>query len=198
MELEELKNAWTALDSKLGENKKLNKRLIHGMLEKKSSKALSKLINFDLFGIVITGICIPFLIYMFNFQWLHTPILDTLMFCLLGTLVLVLFAQIYKVYLLSKIDLAEVVSKNIVFIRKYHFFIKKEQLSIVVIPLCFILMVIGFLSLEFNVELWRWIGLFLGSIICVVIFYWQYKIFYFPKIQSLQKSLDELKELEEE
>ena len=53
MELEELKNTWKLLDSKLEEDKSLKESIILEMIHTKADKLVNKMINWDIAGVVI-------------------------------------------------------------------------------------------------------------------------------------------------
>ena len=65
MELEELKSAWAELDNRLKENKSMNKTLIMEMAKNKADKLIGKLINWEIFSVVVLILGIPLIIWIY-------------------------------------------------------------------------------------------------------------------------------------
>jgi hypothetical protein len=108
MELDELKNVWASLDERLNKQEKLKESILKEMMQSKTSKTVSKLINYDLLSICILLALIPFCVFvMGHFRygfWGNTTIILAIIFsCIYG-----LWA-IYKLHGLMKFDF----SKNI-------------------------------------------------------------------------------------
>ena len=199
MELDELKNAWTALDGKLQKNEKLNERLVKEMLEKKSNKSLSRLLNFEFFGIIVMLLIIPLVAWM----WGQPPLKNALSPKILFTVVVihamgVIIFQGKRVLELMKFDFSNEVKTNVELINRFIIRIKKEkQISFfVLMPIYYLLCIFTYYELNANLSLWMF--LVIAFIIGILGTYWQYKRVYDKNIQSIKNSLEELKELEEE
>ncbi len=198
MELEELKTAWLSLDAKLENSNKINERIIKDTLQNKSKKSLNRLTNLEVLGVILVFAALPFLIFISD-RMLQTTASTILKYFTLAMLIIACVTQPIKVLMLIKIDLSKVLSSNIKQIQRYNLFIKRETIIVYIItlPIFFILIVATFISFGKIVEAWRWaavIALFpLTAILCI----WQYKKIYAPNIQSIQNSLEELRDMEE-
>ena len=205
MELEELKNAWAALDNKLQKNEVLNERIVKEVLQSKTNKALRQLSNHEWLATIIAFLSLPFIIFMYNTHLSEVNPKVFLLFKYLFIYVIAIlpircFFQVRKLYTLMKIDFNKTMSKNISLIQRYNIHIKREKNYSGVL---FVIMAIVFLILIVIVkfpteEIWRPI-----FIICTFVFgafrsVWVYKKVYNENIQSIKNSLEELKELEEE
>ena len=196
MELDEMKSAWIALDERLKKNEGLNDRVIKEMLMQKSAKSLKKLSNYEMFGMILTLLIMPYIIYVLSFA--KTVTLKILIYSALGILVLVIISQLYKIVLISKINIQEEIKENIKLVQRYNIYIKRETFVGVIVVSLFLLACIVVLLLSGNKEPWRW------TTVIVFIFgiwplgvYWQYKKVYKANIESILDSLAELKELEQ-
>jgi len=197
MELEELKNVWVALDNKLQKNEVLNERVVKEMLQSKANKALNLLNRFEFIGAIICFIALPFLIFRLG-TMKHTLWMEMMVYCGIALVFSGCITQSYKLWLLLKIDLNNLISENIKFLQKYNLFIKREKMAAwIYTPILFASIIFTFISLN-NIELWRWVAVISVLIFSIILAIWQYKKIYDVNIQSIKKSLEELKELEEE
>jgi hypothetical protein len=199
MDLDELKNTWTILDERLKKNEMLNKQIIQEMLYKKSNKSLNWLIGFDLFSIIIILLVIPLLVWLYNsppFNRLLFPKITfafSIAICILGVI-----WYFYKLKYLMNIDFPKIIRDNIHYMNKYSIMIKQEKIInyICLIPVIYVLVILSYYELKATFSLW--VFLFTGLIVATMISYWSYKKIYDSNIQSIKKSLEELKELKEE
>lgn len=199
MEIDELKNTWVALDERLKQNESLNTRIVKDMLETKSNKSLSRILRIEVFGAVVLLIIAPITLFLSDAKFNKSDItiwsiflLSMFFYCLLN------FGwQVFKIYNLMKIDLSTVVSDNIRIINKYNIWIEREKLV-----MCIVIPLLGFLCAymyaQFNANLFLWVFLTCVFIFATLATYYQYKKVYEKNINSILKSLDELKELDEE
>lgn len=197
MELDEMKSAWTAMDERLKKNEGLHERLIEEMLMQKSSRSLIKLSNYEMFGVVLCFLLLLLLIYVLPLLR-QTLILHIIIYSALGIGFLCIISQLYKLILISKIDLQKKIKENIAIIQRYNIYIKKETIIATIVISVFLFVCVFDLLLQQNVEFWRW------TLVLVSVFgiwplgmYWQYKKIYKANIQSILDSLEELKDLEE-
>jgi hypothetical protein len=195
MELDEMKIAWIALDERLKKNEELNEKVIKEMLMQKSTKSLKKLANYEIFGMILTLLIMPFIIYMLSLA--KTITLKTIFYSALGMLVLATISQLYKIVLISKINIQKEIKENIKFVQRYNIYIKRETfVSVIVASLFLIACIVALLLLGYK-EPWRWTAVIISIFgIWPLGMYWQYKV-YKANIQSVLESLDELKELEQ-
>ena len=196
MELDEMKIAWIALDERLKKNEKLNEKVIKEMLLQKSTKSLKKLANYEIFGTILTLLVLPLIIYVLSLA--KTVTLKILIYSALGILVLVIISQLYKLVLISKINLQKEIKENIKLVQRYNIYIKRETIIGVIVVSLFLLACIVVLLLSGNKEPWKWTTVIISIFgIWPLGMYWQYKKVYKANIQSVLESLDELKELEQ-
>ena len=196
MELNDLKHTWLSLDERLKKQEILKVNILKEMLHTKSDKALNKLINFEFLGIVLTVLGIPLLIYILSYESFY-PIQRVFMYFIIVYAVVGVFFQLRKVYILLKIDFSKPISTNIRMMQRFNIQIRWEKIvSFSIIPL----MALFILSPYFteDVAMWRWIAVAAVFLAVAVITYWQYKKIYDKNIGSILKSLEELKDLEED
>jgi len=196
MEIDELKNAWSVLDSILMKNKSLQSTIIKEMLQSKVNKSLKRLINFELMGAVICFIMFPVLFFIWG-KMRHNIFADITIY--VGGVILLIgwVAQPYKLFLLSKIDFSKAIAENVRFVQRYNLFIKKEKMyTYSIIPIVFGLVFVAFGSFG-KIEIWRWAAVISGLVFTALMSFWQYRKIYNANIQSIMHSLDELKEIGE-
>ena len=198
MELEKLKEIWTSLDNRMQQQEGLKTAIIKEMLLSKSDKALSWLINYDYFGVIIMLCLIPIIFWVYMYGPIYRIATTTPMF--VGSFILIFYVLITGVIgliKLHKIDFSKPVNSNITVINKYKIFYKRRNL---VMPLFGILLFI-FCFITFFLlpqkETWRLVFLIFAIPIAILVSYWEYKRLYMKNINSIIQSLEELKELEE-
>lgn len=197
MELEEMKNMWMGMDSKLKENDSLKETLIREMMHKKADSSVGKLLGYDVFNVIVLILMIPVIISVF-FKILGrvTLVFDIFVWYLIVLCVFSSIWYLYKISFLIKIDLSSGVSRNIYLINRYNILFKKEK---GVLNLFFaVLVILAFLIyIQLNAPASLWI-LFACVLIAVVLFtLWTYKRIYKKNINSILQSLNEIKDLEE-
>ena len=200
MDLDELKTAWTSIDERLKENEMISKRMVQEMLNGKSNKSLNKLINIEVFNIITLLLAIPLCIWMLTFSHLKIFFFPKVLFVVV--IAVSIFAIIYGSYALKKyllkIDFFKSVKENMYYVNNFIIYYKRSKMInyIVVIPVFSLLGVLSYYELK--VPFYLWIFLFVMLIIAIAGTYWTYKRIYDKNILSIQKSLEELSELEEE
>jgi hypothetical protein len=106
--------------------------------------------------------------------------------------------ELYKIYGLMKIDLSKSVSHNTCYVNRFNIQIKREKyvLSYILGPALAIGAIAVYAVMHAGVILWVFLGCMtiLGGFTIWV----SYRRIYAKQIASIQKSLNELKELEEE
>ena len=198
MELEKLKEIWTSLDNRMQQQEGLKTAIIKEMLLSKSDKALSRLINYDYFGVIIMLCLIPIIFWVYMYGPIYRIATTTPIF--VGTFILIFYVLttgVIGLIKLHKIDFSKPVNSNITVINKYKIFYKRKNL---VMPLfgimLFVLCFITFFLLP-QMEPWRLVFLIFAIPITILVSYWEYKRIYMRNINSILNSLEELKELEE-
>jgi glucan phosphoethanolaminetransferase (alkaline phosphatase superfamily) len=200
MELDELKNAWMVLDGQLKKNEILSKRLVQGKLHDKSNKSLSKLLNSEMFSIITLLLAIPLCIWLCGLSRFANTLFPRIVFVVV--IVVSVFGIIGSWYILKyylmKIDFSKTVKDNMYYVNKYIVVLKKGKILsyYIVIPAFSLLGILSYFELK--APFYLWVFLLTALAIGIVVTYWIYKKIYDANIQSIQKSLEELKELEEE
>lgn len=196
MELDELKNTWLTLDERLKKQEVLKENIMREMLHTKSDKALGRLIAYEIFGIIILLLVIPIPIYGIILP-VKLQAYEIFMYSVLVSILGLLCWVLFKLYILTRINFSKPVISNIYHINKYNILIKKEkQFMFLFIPL-----IMGgciYLYTKLNVSTMLWVlmtCIFMASLVFTL---WSYKKIYDKNIDSIQKSMDNLKELEEE
>lgn len=197
MDLDELKNTWNLLDERLKSTQSLNNKIVKDMLETKGNRALSKLSNFEWFGLVVVIFVTP-LPLLVAFKQNLSVILMVILAIFSILLLYSVGSQIWKIRTLAKIDFVNSVSSNISLLERFNIHIKREKMQIYfVFPLIAFFLFESFRSLP-NVSMERIIFSIIVIIIGVVMCFWQYKKVYDANISSIMNSLQELRDLEED
>jgi TM2 domain-containing membrane protein YozV len=199
MELDELKAAWISLDNRLKDNEKLKESIILEMMRSKVGKTLNRFIAFEMFSTVVMLVFIPFFIFQLErFAGKNLAASITLIFG--ATLCFIsFFWYVYKTHGLMKIDLSKNVGNNIFYANRYNIQIKREKRIIwcFVAPTITTLLLLTFASEKVKVPIPIWFLLICALTVGMLGTYWQYKC-YDKGIDSILKSLDEIRELKEE
>jgi DMSO reductase anchor subunit len=196
MELEELKNLWTSLDERLNKQEKLKESILKEIMQSKTNRTVSKLINYEIRSICALLIAIPLCIF----------IIDRVRSVFFGDVTMIFTAifsfihliwEIFKLHGLTKVDFSQSLNDSIHYINKYNIHIKWEKIaSFIYIPIFGILLILTYS--ESKVPVWRWTFMVCTLLLATLFTYWGFKRIYDKNITSIQKSLEELKELEEE
>ena len=196
MELEKLKEIWTSFDNRMQQQEGLKTTIIKEMLLSKSDKALSRLINYGYFGIVLVISCIPLLLWAFSF--VHTTMKTIIFLILFMLLIWTLAGGIFGLIKLHKIDFSKSMSSNIIIISKYKIFYKRGTLiTYCIVALIVVLFNVDYFLLPYRMVFWRWAVVLFSLPISIVGGCWEYKRMGMKNIDSIIKCLEELKELEE-
>ncbi|MDR2921281.1 MAG: hypothetical protein LBV72_18200 [Tannerella sp.] len=199
MELEKLKEIWTSLDNRMQQQEVLKTTLIKEILISKSDKALSRLINYSYFGIIICLIAMPILIWIYSRYGVFADspmkiiVLIVAIFTLFG-----IITGIIQILKLHKIDFANPVKGNIYMVENLNIYNKRTLIySYVFVLLLFLALGCVVLLSHINFEPWRWVAFITGFFTFIFGAAWEYKRIYRRNFNSILKSLEELKELEE-
>ena len=198
MELEELKNIWASVDERLKKQEILEENIIKEMNRKKTNKSLNALQWSEFIGIPILLTVISLIVYKYG-QFGGTSRIWDISILIFFVICIILFPYIlYKIYLLMRVDLSGNIKNNLFCINKFAIIVKKERLIFwrFFLPLCVGVPIPWLIEVGTSTALWT-------VYICLVVFgalfgYWSYKKIYDKNIQIIKKSLEELKELEEE
>ena len=200
MELDDIKTAWASLDERLKKQENIKESILRELICSKGNRSLNRLLNHEWLGLIFVVLAIPIIPFIVYIVPDTFNTVSTIILLLLEVLVVFgLGAQIWKIRTLGKISYSEKVNQNVKWINSYNLFIKKEKILAVVV---FVLLVIFYLSRTYmdevklsTVNIILYFALIAAGIpLCV----WQYKRLYVRNIDSIHKSIEELKELEEE
>lgn len=196
MEMDELKNSWLALNEKLEKQEMLKETVIKKVLQEKTSKSLNKLVNIELIGIAILLLILPVIVYAIEKNKI-SEFYTFFMYSVFLFWILTLVWVIIKLWVLTRVDLNKDIKHNMLYTNKYNLYIRREKLAMYfVIPALFIPSIIIYASVNAFIYMWVFLACLLVLSITGVI--WQYKKIYDKNINFILKSLDELKELEDE
>ena len=196
MELEELKSTWNLLNNRMMQKEVMEATIIREMLVAKSDKALSKVTNYDYLGIIICMCFIGLLTWQMN-RIYFGPFKTGIFLLAIALLIVSVLRSIKNLFILHKINFSNPISDNIRLVQNYNIIIKRTTIinysaatGIVVLAI-----IAGLMSP--NMEVWRWVGIAVSIVIGIIGAWWEYRHMYRKNIDSILKSLDESKELEE-
>lgn len=196
MELEELKARWSSLEEQLKKQEIMNEKLVREIRQTKAGP-LSLLINYTYSGIAVCMLLIPFLICVYTRS--HFLAFKSSIFIFAGLLVLAGgILGIYNVAHLKKIDFTRSVSGNIQLVRAYRINVKKQSVAMYIAGVIILLLCVIASLLSPNMETWRWAAILLAIPLATLLAYMEYKKIFKAQTAAILKSLEELKELEEE
>ena len=193
-----MKSMWAAMDDRLKKQELLKESVVKETIRDRSDKSLNKLLNFDLFSLILLFLLLPLMVYMY----LYLSPFRTLAggwFCY--TLFLVVtygiaggFAHLYY---LMKMDFTADVGHNLRYINRYNVLYRKEKIiSIPVIGVLFFFGIYHYATMHVNAFFWTF--LVCTYISCIVFVVFAYKKIYDKHIANIRRSLEALKELESE
>ncbi len=199
MELDDLKEAWTALDNRLKRNEELKESIILEMMQRKAEKLLNWLLKWNIIEILGMLIVIPFLVFFYQrLCWQISIFWDIFMIYAIFVCCITCVWYLFKLRKLMKIDLTTDFVNNINRVNQYNIYVKRERiiLQTIVGPIFLVLMLLTYVDLK--AQLHQWV-LLVSVVAFVTIYgYWAYKTLYKKNIESIIKSLNEIKELKEE
>lgn len=198
MELEEMKERWAALNDRLERTEMLQESVIRELVQTKGEKSVSRLINWETFGFVVTILIIPYSIYVYHRFGGHFAMWDLFIRVAIVVDGLLVLWTGYKLYGLMKIDFTKVVKENILRVNRYTVQITREKIftAAIIGPLFVILSVV--MSIEMKAPDFIWDVLFGVVVATTVACYWLYKRVFDKNIRRLQESLAVIEEVGEE
>jgi len=194
MELENLKEAWAALDNRLKRNEKLKESIILDMMRSKTRKLLNKVITLEIIYVVVAFLVMSFCI--FQIYRTYELAANIFLFFVVAVCFFHFFWGGFKIHGLMKINLSNNIGRNFYYMNRYTIQIKRERkiyTYYVLIPLT--IMVIVSLSV---IERYVW---WLFFIVSLPVAYWSNLLYTLPhhkNVGLIFKSLDEIRELKEE
>ena len=197
MELDDLKQAWASLDNRLKKNEELKESIILEMMGGKARKLVNRFVFIEMFSVVALIVVLPFIIFMLDKMGGRNWAADTAVFIAMAVCIVYPFWGVYKIHGLMKFDLSKNVCNNIYYVNSYRIQLNREKKVVYyfLVPVLVMLGVVSYAIANAKFTLW---ALFISMLIAVgLITYWSYKL-YNKNIDSILKSLDEIKELKEE
>lgn len=198
MELEEMKAVWSALEHKLDESEKLNRKLLRDMAERKSFRRLNGLLANDMIGLLLCLLVLPYLIYRIGplMQMKHPFGLDLLIGFLSLTIVVGVLASIYKLRVLVKIDPSASLRDNLRYLEKYNRVIAWERKAgyFFVGAITLAMGCIAWAAFS-KIALWRWAVVVVSTLIVVIVVWYGYNRIN-AKLRSIKEGLEELDGME--
>ena len=198
MELENLKEAWVALDNRLKRNEKLNESIILEMMRSNAGKKVNRIIALEMISVAVLILLLPFIIYsLYRFGGGKLFLWDIFMKFMAVVCFLYPFWGVYKLHGLMKIDITKNIGNNILCLNKYNIQIKNERKFVYffLVPVIAISGVCIYTAAKATLPLWT----FFTCAFCLagLFSYWSYKK-YNKSFESVIKSLEEIRELREE
>lgn len=201
MEIEALKNTWTELEGQLEQNKSLNERFIKEMIDRRAGKidtAINRLLFRDIYALVILLVLALYLLYLYITRDGDHMFWDIVLI-MIGVPAIPTFVWYFiKIYRLMKVSMNKSVKKNLFYISKYNIQVKKEQIGNVIYMGIAFVMLLFFVFVDATTYSFMWVVIACGIPIVLAKSYWSYKKVYQKNINSIQNSLEEIRELKEE
>lgn len=201
MELIDIKNRWAELEKQLKQNNSLNERLIKEMIVRRAGKintSINRLLFRDVYALVFLLVLALYLGYLYitregeHIFWniavifVFIPAIPTLVWYFI------------KIYRLKKVDMNQNVRRNLFYINKYNIQIKRELIGNTIYMGIAFSMLLFFVFFEATTYTFILVVVACGIPIVLARSYWAYKKVYQKHIKSIQKSLEEIRELKEE
>jgi len=199
MNLDELKEAWTALDNKLRKNEELKEMIILEMIKKKAGRIVNRFIVWEIISVVVLLFVLPFCVYWLDRNGGKYLIGDILLCYSLAICIIYPIWGIFKIHGLMKFDFLKDIGSNIFCINRYNIQIKCENkiFWVFIWPVIMILIILHFSFMTKTLPLWMLFFMISWVVMGTLLSYWTYKK-YNKDITSILRSLDEIKELKEE
>ena len=102
MELDELKASWNAFDKRLAETEIVNMRMVKEMVTQKTRTAYDGVVGHNIYSFVVTLLIMA---VVFPYVYMNTPITTVSFVIVEGVMLIGLGIVIWKLCLLSRIDL---------------------------------------------------------------------------------------------
>lgn len=196
MELEELKNTWNLINNRMMQKEGMEAAIIKEMLVAKSDKAFSRMTNYDYFSVIVCMGVIGLLTWQMN-RIYFGPFKTGIFLLAIAFLFVSALRSIKNILILHKINFSNPISDNIRLIQNYNIIVKRTRILNYSAAIIIVALAIIACLLSPNMEVWRWVAIAVSIVIGIVGAWWEYRHMYRKNIDSILKSLNELKELEE-
>ena len=201
MELDELKASWNAFDKRLAETEIVNMRMVKEMVTQKTRTAYDGVVGHNIYSFVVTLLMMA---VVFPYVYMNTPITTVSFVIVEGVMLIGLGIVIWKLCLLSRIDLGAKKANELsgIVLRYKKVCHKETSWSIFLVALAMIAFYIS--ELGFNnaagyvlgTRIWLVAGLTLLTFaLAYVIGIWQRRR-HAQQMAEIERGLEELKEFE--
>jgi hypothetical protein len=193
MNLENLKSEWSAMNDRMEKQEILKEKMFCQMLNTKSDKSLSRLVAYEVIGLIVCILFIPVMFYIFN--KIQMELVRSIIGCAIVIIMICAIWQGIKILCLSKIDFAKTLKNNLLYVNKYAIYIKYEKLvNYFMTPLLVAFFVFFYAKMHASLLLWISMSCMFIAVILFVIYLYR---LYNKNISTIQQNLEELRELEE-
>ena len=201
MELEALKASWNKLDERLAETEIVNLRMVKEMIQQKTKSAFDHIMGQNIYSFVVNMLIIC---VVFPFVYLNTPIQTTSFAIVEGVMVIGLIPMLWKLSLLSKVDLGGKSSSELSrLVLTYKKVCHQEKVwmigAVCLAMIAFYILELGFnteAGYEFSTRLLLPLGLSLLTFGLGFVFAkWQLRR-HAQQLQEIERGLEELREFE--
>jgi MFS family permease len=166
-------------------------------LATKSEKSLSKVINYNFLGTIVGLVGLSLLVWHATSHYWGIFMKSLLIFAIAFVIMLIV-AEIYYLIKLLKIDFSKSVIHNIDAFQHYNV-VNKRMLLISYLGVAIILISVVIYAISaYNLAAWHWFVIAGTLVVGVAAAWWEYKQMYRKNIDSILRSLEELKELDED
>ena len=201
MELDELKASWNAFDKRLAETEIVNMRMVKEMVTQKTRTAYDGVVGHNIYSFVVTLLMMA---VVFPYVYMNTPITTVSFVIVEGVMLIGLGIVIWKLCLLSRIDLGAKKANELsgIVLRYKKVCHKETSWSIFLVALAMIAFYVS--ELGFNnaagyvlgTRIWLVAGLTLLTFaLAYVIGIWQRRR-HAQQMAEIERGLEELKEFE--
>ena len=201
MELDELKASWNAFDKRLAETEIVNMRMVKEMVTQKTRTAYDGVVGHNIYSFVVTLLIMA---VVFPYVYMNTPITTVSFVIVEGVMLIGLGIVIWKLCLLSRIDLGAKKANELssIVLRYKKVCHKETSWSIFLVALAMIAFYVS--ELGFNnaagyvlgTRIWLVAGLTLLTFaLAYVIGIWQRRR-HAQQMAEIERGLEELKEFE--
>ena len=201
MELDELKASWNAFDKRLAETEIVNMRMVKEMVTQKTRTAYDGVVGHNIYSFVVTLLIMA---VVFPYVYMNTPITTVSFVIVEGVMLIGLGIVIWKLCLLSRIDLGAKKANELssIVLRYKKVCHKETSWSIFLVALAMIAFYISELGFNNAAEyvlgtrIWLVAGLTLLTFaLAYVIGIWQRRR-HAQQMAEIERGLEELKEFE--
>ena len=201
MELDELKASWNAFDKRLAETEIVNMRMVKEMVTQKTRTAYDGVVGHNIYSFVVTLLIMA---VVFPYVYMNTPITTVSFVIVEGVMLIGLGIVIWKLCLLSRIDLGAKKANELsgIVLRYKKVCHKETSWNIFLVALAMIAFYVS--ELGFNnaagyvlgTRIWLVAGLTLLTFaLAYVIGIWQRRR-HAQQMAEIERGLEELKEFE--